>query len=108
MTYVADLTFTANLGTVVRIGKAPTPILVKDAGGALVDPATITVTALRPDGTTTTPATPTRETTGTYHHDYEPPFQRAMAGLHRCEVVTTNPDATFRIDIYFNPSPFAP
>jgi hypothetical protein len=100
--------FNARLGDVVRIGKAPDPILVMDAGGTLVDPATITVTVRRPDGTATTPATPTRETTGTFHFDYEPSVTAAMAGRHHGRITTTAPDAEFEFTIYFSPSRFVP
>jgi hypothetical protein len=100
--------FNAKLGDVVRIGKAPNPILVKDAAGTLVDPSSITITVKRPDGTATTPATPTRETTGTYHYDYQPAVTATMAGRHYGRIVTTGPDAEYEITIYFSPSRFVP
>jgi hypothetical protein len=102
-------TFSATLGDVVRIGKAPTPILIKDVSGNLVDPTTITVTALRPDGTMASPPpTAVHESLGTYHVDYEPPVERTMAGLHRIRIVTAGPDAAFELAIWIDPSPFAP
>jgi hypothetical protein len=98
------MAITATLGNVVRIG----PIVVKDAGGALVDPASITVTVKRPDGSTTTPATPPRDSLATFHFDYEPPVTAAMVGKHAYRIVTVNPDAAYEDYVYFLPSPFAP
>lgn len=37
-------------------------------GGAFIDPSTVTVTILYPDGTTTTPSV-TRDSVGNYHSD---------------------------------------
>lgn len=98
----------ATLGNVVRIGPADNPILVKNAAGALTDPTTITVTVKRPDGTTTTPATPVHDSTGSYHFDYEPAVTAAMVGSHKYRIVTSNPDAAFEGTIYFHSSPFVP
>jgi hypothetical protein len=93
----------ATLGNVVRIGPTNDPILVKDSSGALIDPTTITVTVKRPDRTVTTP---TRDSLGTFHLDYEPAVTPAMVGEHEYRVVTTNPDAAYEGTIFFLPSPF--
>lgn len=102
----------AVIGNVVRIGPSSGPITVRDSTGALVTPATITVTVRRPDATNTTPTTPTLWTTlslypiGAYYLDYEPASSSAMIGTHTYRVVTTNPDAAFEDTITFVPSPF--
>ncbi|MCT9932448.1 phage gp6-like head-tail connector protein [Planotetraspora sp. A-T 1434] len=57
------------------------------SGGTPVDPATVTVTVLQPDGTTLGPFTGVRDSAGTYHYDYTP----AMAGRHIARWVTTTP-----------------
>lgn len=57
------------------------------SGGVLVTPASIAVTILLPDGTTSGPHTPTSDGTGLYHRDFTP----AQAGRHIARWVTTSP-----------------
>jgi hypothetical protein len=66
-------------------------LLVKDAAGALVDPATLTLTVRTPAGvdtTTTSPAAPiVHDSTGTYHADVALP----EAGIYTYQWETTVP-----------------
>lgn len=71
------------LGNVVHLERTV------EVDGNLTDAATITVTIQKPDGTLTTPATPTRDSLGTYHYDYTP----AAAGRYVYRWVTTGPVA---------------
>lgn len=57
------------------------------ASGVLVTPASITVTILLPDGTTSGPHTPVNDSTGVYHYDYTP----AQAGHYVARWVTGTP-----------------
>lgn len=63
-------------------------LTVRDAGGALTDPATVTLTVTKPDGTAVTPApVPAHDSTGTYSYDYILP----AAGLYKFAWSTTSP-----------------
>lgn len=57
------------------------------SAGVLVNPATITATVMRPDGTTDAPLTPINDGVGLYHVDYTP----AQPGRHIARWVTTAP-----------------
>lgn len=64
----------------------PLVTTIADPDGAPTNPATITLTVTRPDGTVDTP-TPVNTQTGTYAVDYVP----AAAGLYTVRWVTTDP-----------------
>lgn len=64
----------------------PLVTTIADPDGAPTNPATITLTVTRPDGTVDTP-TPVNTQTGTYAVDYVP----AAAGLYTVRWVTTAP-----------------
>lgn len=98
---------TATLGNAVRIGTTAAPILVKDSTGALVDPASITITVRRPDGTLFT-ETPTRVSLGSFTAVYEPDAVATSAGTHRYRIQSVSPDAAYEDTIYFSPSVFLP
>ena len=100
--------FNARLGDVVRIGIAPTPIRITDPSGTPVDPASIMIIFIQPDGTTTIPVTPDRDALGEYHFDYDPPVTAAMAGMHYWRIVTSGPDAELEGRCYYSPSRFVP
>ncbi|WP_219512744.1 hypothetical protein [Nonomuraea ceibae] len=60
---------------------------VRTPAGALVNPATITLSVMQPDGIVSGPHTPVSDGVGLFHFDFSP----AQAGRHIARWVTTSP-----------------
>lgn len=86
-----------DLGSVYQIA-----VDVTDASGALVDPASATLTIILPDGTIVSPAVPAPASVGQVRVDYV----TAQAGRHVWRLVTSGPTTAFA-DV-FDVQPAAP